>query len=59
MQHKKTWQKQVNGNHTIKDVKNPLRNFVEKVIPSIPLQNYPDRPKQQINLSIGDPTTSV
>ena len=40
-------------------VKNALRRFIEKVLPSISLQDYPDRPKEAVNLSIGDPSTSL
>lgn len=47
------------GNKKLADVKNPLRNFVEKELPSIDLTLYPNRPTECINLSIGDPTTSL
>jgi hypothetical protein len=54
----KQWKRKIEGNLVLKAVQNPLRNFIEKVIPSIPLQDYPQRPTVQTNLSIGDPTTS-
>ena len=41
------------------EVKNPLRNFVEKELPSIELKQFPGRPAECLNLSIGDPTTSL
>lgn len=31
------WKKPINGNEALKNVRNPLRNFIEKVLPSIPL----------------------
>jgi len=49
----------MSGNINLATVKNPLRNFVEKELPSINLTNYPNRPKETVNLSIGDPTTSL
>ena len=55
---RKQWNKKIIGNKVLANVKNPLRNFVEKELPSIDLSKYPDRPKQVINLSIGDPTIS-
>jgi hypothetical protein len=55
----KRWKKNVVGNKVFADVKNPLRNFVEKTLPSIDLAQYPTRPTACINLSIGDPTTSL
>jgi ABC-type sulfate transport system substrate-binding protein len=57
-QPKKQWKKKIEGNRALHTVKNPLRNFVERVLPSIQLQDFPDRPKESVNLSIGDPTTS-
>ena len=57
-QPKTQWKRKVEGNRALLNVQNPLRNFVEKVLPSIQFQEYPDRPKQAINLSIGDPSTS-
>lgn len=54
----KQWKKKIEGNRDLHTVKNPLRNFIEKVLPSIQLNEYPDRPKEQVNLSIGDPSTS-
>jgi hypothetical protein len=47
------------GNKALGGVKNPLRNFVEKTLPSIDLTQYPTRPSQCVNLSIGDPTSSL
>ena len=52
------WKKQISGNLAFADLKNPLRNFIEKQIPSIKITDYPDRPKKGVNLSIGDPTLS-
>jgi hypothetical protein len=47
------------GNAKLADVNNPLRNFVERELPSIDLTRFPNRPADCINLSIGDPTTSL
>lgn len=47
------------GNKVLAEVKNPLRNFVEKELPSIDLKQFPRRPAECLNLSIGDPTTSL
>lgn len=47
------------GNKVLAEVKNPLRNFVEKELPSIDLKQFPGRPSECLNLSIGDPTTSL
>ena len=47
------------GNKVLAEVKNPLRNFVEKELPSIDLKQFPGRPAECLNLSIGDPTTSL
>ena len=58
-QSKKEWKRKVEGNKDLHSVKNPLRRFIEKVLPAIPLNDYPDRPKEQVNLSIGDPSTSL
>jgi hypothetical protein len=54
----KRWKKKIEGNKRLAEVKNPLRNFVEKEIPSIDLSQFPNRPQKNINLSIGDPTVS-
>ena len=58
-QPKKQWKKKIEGNRDLHTVKNALRRFIEKVLPSISLQDYPDRPKEAVNLSIGDPSTSL
>jgi hypothetical protein len=34
----------MNGNINLASVKNPLRNFVEKELPSMNLSAFPDRP---------------
>ena len=44
-QPKKEWKRKPQGNKDLHNIKNPLRNFVEKVLPSIKLDDYPDRPK--------------
>ena len=54
----KQWKKKIEGNKDLHAVKNPLRNFIEKVLPSIKSNEYPDRPQELINMSIGDPSTS-
>jgi len=53
------WKKIITGNINIATVKNPLRNYIEKVLPSVDLKNYPERPEHCVNLSIGDPTASL
>ena len=55
--HKK-WQRNITGNKVLADVKNPLRNYIENEIKKIDTSIYPQRPKEKIDLSIGDPTNS-
>ena len=40
-----------------KRTKNPIRNYVEKklLLANQELANYPNRPAQQVDVSIGDP----
>ena len=55
---KKQWKNKIEGNRYLHSGNNALM-FIEKVLPSIALQDYPDRPKEAINCSMGDPTTSL
>jgi hypothetical protein len=54
----KQWKRKPQGNKAFLNLKNPLRNFIERVLPSISLEDYPERPQEKLNLSIGDPTIS-
>lgn len=56
--HKK-WTRKIEGNRRLaNDVKNPLRYYLENDIKKIDTSIFPERPKVQVDLSIGDPTNS-
>lgn len=56
--HKK-WSRKIEGNRRLaNDVKNPLRHYLENEIKKIDVSVYPNRPKIQVDLSIGDPNNS-
>lgn len=41
----------------IKNTCNPIRNYVETVLPKIDISAFKDtRPKDNLNLTLGDPT---
>lgn len=56
---RKKWTKELKGNKILADVKNPLRNYIEKELPTMDLSCFPNRPKNKVDLSIGDPTISL